>query len=382
VTSEYVKITGDKDILKTQISYLEATVLGDDELERYSIPAVSGKSATLFEHCVSAINRSLTAGIHGLPLMGSGDWNDGMNGVGIKGSGESVWLGWFLITVLKNFAPLCIEMEEPEREEEYREEMERITKAVEETAWDGKWYRRAYFDDGTPLGSIQNAECKIDSIAQSWAVLSGAGEKERARQAMSSLEDYLVVRTDGLIKLLTPPFDQGEMEPGYIQGYVPGVRENGGQYTHAAAWAIMAFAKLGDGDKACELFELINPINNTNDPREYLRYKGEPYIMSSDVYSVYPHSGRSGWTWYTGSAGWMYTAALEHILGFQKYGDTLVMDPCTPKNWPGYTIRYKYMDTTYNINVRNPKGLSKAREGTVIELVNDGKVHDVEVVMG
>ena len=382
VTSEYVRITGDKDILKTQLSYLEAAVLGDEEMERYSIPAVSGKSATLFEHCVSAIDKSLTKGIHGLPLMGSGDWNDGMNSVGIKGSGESVWLGWFLITVLKNFAPLCIEMEEPERAEEYGKEMERITKAVEETAWDGKWYRRAYFDDGTPLGSIQNAECKIDSIAQSWAVLSGAGEKERARQAMSSLEDYLVVRTDGLIKLLTPPFDQSEMEPGYIQGYVPGVRENGGQYTHAAAWAIMAFAKLGDGDKACELFELINPINNTNDPREYLRYKGEPYIMSSDVYSVYPHSGRSGWSWYTGSAGWMYTAALEHILGFQKYGDTLVMDPCIPKKWPGYAIRYKYIDTTYNINVRNPEGLNKAREGTVIKLVNDGKVHDIEVVMG
>jgi len=392
VTSEYVRITGDKEILKTQLSFLEATVLADDELERYSIPAVSGRSATLFEHCVSAIDKSLTEGIHGLPLMGSGDWNDGMNGVGIKGSGESVWLGWFLITVLMKFAPLCIEMEEPRRAEEYGIEIDRITKAVEETAWDGKWYRRAYFDDGTPLGSIQNAECKIDSITQSWAVLSGAGEKGRARQAMSSVEDYLVVRTDGLIKLLTPPFDKSEMEPGYIQGYVPGVRENGGQYTHAAAWVIIAFAKLGDGDKACELFELINPINNANDPREYLRYKGEPYVMSSDVYSVYPNSGRSGWTWYTGSAGWIYTAGLEHILGFQKNGDTLVMDPCIPKKWTGYTIRYKYIETTYNINVRNPDGINKGVksistggkviEGNSLKLVDDGKIHDIEVTMG
>jgi len=278
------------------------------------------------------------------------------------------------------------------RAEEYLETRKSILAAIDENAWDGNWYRRAYFDDGTPLGSAQNSECRIDSIAQTWAVISGGGNQERARIAMDSLADTLVQWEDGLIKLLTPPFNGGEAEPGYIKGYVPGVRENGGQYTHAAAWVIIAFAKLGDGDKAWELFRLINPVKHTSTPREYSRYKLEPYVMAADVYVVHPHIGRGGWSWYTGSAGWMYRAGLEYILGFQKNGDTLIMDPCIPQKWQEYAIQYKFMDTVYEIHVNNPHGLNKGVQsisldgevsvGNRIPLVNDGECHDVLVLMG
>ena len=283
-------------------------------------------------------------------------------------------------------------MGDDKRAEKYAEMRIKISEAIEKNAWDGNWYRRAYFDNGLSIGSVQNTDCKIDSIAQTWAVISGEGNPERAEQAMNSLEDYLVLREDGLIKLLTPPFDKGEMEPGYIKGYVPGVRENGGQYTHAAAWAIIAFAKLGDGDKAWELFELINPINHTSNHGDYSRYKVEPYVIAADVYAVYPHTGRGGWSWYTGSAGWMYRAGLEYILGFQKNGDTVIMDPCIPAKWRDYCITYKFLDTTYHIKVNNPQGLNKGVKeifmdgkisaGNRINLVNDGISHDIEVLMG
>ncbi|MGV8907260.1 MAG: GH36-type glycosyl hydrolase domain-containing protein, partial [Acetobacterium sp.] len=392
VTAEYIRISGDHHILQEEISFLEDQELAEFEDERYGMPRVSDKKASLYNHCIRAIEISLKFGEHGLPLMGSGDWNDGMNTVGNKGMGESVWLGWFLISNLDLFIPICREMDDHKLADKYTHTREKIRKAIEENGWDGNWYRRAYFDNGEPLGSAENSECKIDSIAQSWSVISGAGNPKRTLQAMNSLEEYLVCRKDGLIKLLTPPFDKGGLEPGYIKGYIPGVRENGGQYSHAAAWVVIAYAKLGDGDKAWELFELINPINHTKDLREYTRYMTEPYVISADVYSEYPHTGRGGWTWYTGAAGWMYRAGLEYILGFQKNGNTIIMNPCIPHKWKEYQISYNYLGSTYAIKVKNPEGISKgvksiALDGVitmtnVINLSNDGKNHEVEVVMG
>jgi len=392
VTAEYIRITGDKKILDEELSFLDEPILAENEDERYGSPDISNIKSSLYDHCVRAVNKTLKFGVHGLPLMGTGDWNDGMNTVGNKGFGESVWLGWFLVTVLEMMSQICSEMDDDKKAYEYSEIRVNVLNALEKFAWDGNWYRRAYFDNGTLLGSTQNIECKIDSIAQSWSVISGAGNPLRAELAMNSLDDFLVCREDGLIKLLTPPFDEGEIEPGYIKAYIPGVRENGGQYTHAAVWAIIAFAKLGDGDKAWELFELINPINLTNNFREYSKYKVEPYVMAADVYSEYPHTGRGGWSWYTGAAGWMYRTGLEFILGFQKNGETLIMDPCIPKKWKQYSIKYRYIDTNYVINVKNPQSINKGvkrisvdstvSSGNCINLVNDKATHEVEVIMG
>lgn len=392
VTMEYVHITGDKGILKSEIPYLETGLLEDGEQEKYEIPSISNKFATLFEHCIAAIEKGLKFGNHGLPLMGSGDWNDSMNTVGNKGSGESVWLGWFLISVLKKIIPACIEMGELELSKKYENIINQISESIERFAWDGNWYIRAYFDNGLPLGSVENSEGKIDSLAQTWAVISEAGDPKRVRQAMKSVENYLITREDGVIKLLDPPFDTSEMEPGYIKAYSPGIRENGGQYTHAAAWVIIAFAKIGDGNKAHELFQLINPINNSSTPRKTAVYKGEPYVMAGDVYAVPPHSGRAGWSWYTGSAGWMYKAGLESILGFKKSENRLIIDPCIPQKWSEYTIRYKYLDSIYNIKVKNPEGVNtgvkaiiegnETRDANYVLLVNDGEMHDIEVLMG
>jgi cellobiose phosphorylase len=324
-------------------------------------------------------------------LIGGGDWNDGMNTVGNKGKGESVWLGWFLISVLEMFEPLAIARGDILIGERYKEKKDELSRAVEHSAWDGHWYRRAYFDDGTPLGSSINKDCRIDSLAQSWAAISGAGEPARAKEALQSMEDYLVSREDGIIKLLTPPFDEAGVEPGYIKGYIPGVRENGGQYTHAAIWAIIAFAKMGDGDKAWELFELINPINHTENQREYFRYKLEPYVMAADVYSVYPHTGRGGWSWYTGASGWMYRAGMEYLLGFQKNGDTVILDPCIPARWKEYSISYRYHNTEYQIHVKNPDGRNKGVRKIAVDgktsacnkfhLVDDGAKHLIEAYM-
>ncbi|WP_373483707.1 GH36-type glycosyl hydrolase domain-containing protein [Acetobacterium sp.] len=392
VTAEYIRITGDWQILKEVVNFIEEPELGEFEDEKCGIPWKIETSASLYEHCLRALEISLKFGKHGLPLMGSGDWNDGMNTVGNKGRGESVWLGWFLIANLDLFIPICKEKGDLERAEKYQSVKVEIMAAIEKNAWDGSWYRRAYFDNGDVLGSAGNSECKIDSIAQSWSVISGAGESERSLTAMNSLEDYLVSREDGLIKLLTPPFDKSALEPGYIKGYIPGVRENGGQYTHAAAWAIIAFAKLGDGDKAWELFELINPINHTTNMRDYTRYKVEPYVFAADVYSTYPHTGRGGWTWYTGAAGWIYRAGLEYILGFQKNGEIIVMDPCIPERMKEYQISYHYLETDYQIKVKNPDGVHKGVKTisvdgiistrNIINLVNDKANHQVEVLMG
>ena len=392
VTSEYLKITEDYDILLQKTPFLEDEPLKDFEDEAYRIPKVSDTVATLYEHCIRAIDISLKFGERGIPLMGSGDWNDGMNTVGNKGKGESIWMGWFLYSILNSFVPICERMGEKDRAKKYASTAKKIAKAIEENGWDGNWYRRAYFDDGKPLGSMQNSECQIDSLAQTWAVISGAGNKERIISAMNAVENYLIKKDEGLIKLLTPPFDEGELEPGYIKSYVPGVRENGGQYTHAAAWVVMAYAKMGDGEKAVELFELLNPINHARTHIEYSKYKVEPYVMAADVYSVEPHTGRGGWTWYTGAAGWFYKVGFEHILGFKKRGKTLVIDPCIPKNWSGFDIKYKFKNTLYIIEVKNPdrinKGVKKVIvdnkeiEGNKISLVNDKNKHYIEVIMG
>ncbi|NSW91494.1 MAG: glycosyl transferase [Firmicutes bacterium] len=392
VTADYITCTGDWDLLNEEITYIEDRPLDEDESERYNIPRVSEVKDTVYKHCIKAIEKALKFGEHGIPLIGSGDWNDGMNTVGNKGKGESIWLGWFLCTVMKKFIPICEKMGDSEKVEEFRKIITQIIMAIEENAWDGSWYRRAYFDDGKPLGSTQNSECRIDSVAQSWAAISGFGDKNRTREALNAVENYLVDKEAGLIKLFTPPFDKGDLEPGYIKGYVPGVRENGGQYTHAAIWVILAFAKLGEGDKAYELFSMINPINHSRTQIEAARYKTEPYVLAADVYAIPPNTGRGGWTWYTGAAGWMYRVGIEHILGIKKQGETLVIDPCIPADWSGYSVRYKYGKSEYEIRIQNPyrlnKGVkqvtvdSRVIEGNVLCLKDDGNKHLVEVILG
>jgi cyclic beta-1,2-glucan synthetase len=396
VTAFYVNATGDYSVLEEELPFIEGPELKPDEVENYLQPETSTEKATVLEHCARAIDRSLSLGTHGLPLMGSGDWNDGMNRVGVGGKGESVWLGWFLCAVIDGFLPLCERFESApagfaDRVKRYRAHLEKLKKGLEQ-AWDGDWYRRAYFDDGTPLGSAQNDECRIDSIAQTWAVMSGVSDPYRAARAMAAVDEYLVRRGDGLITLFTPPFNKGKLDPGYIKGYVPGVRENGGQYTHAALWTVIAFAMLGDGDRAGELFGLLNPINHSSTRAGLHKYKVEPYVAMGDVYAVPPHTGRGGWTWYTGSAGWMYRAAIENILGFKLSGDRLRIDPCIPRGWRGFEIKYARGKTTYRIKVENPhllcRGVARVeldglmQENDLILLSDDGLPHEVRVVMG
>jgi len=391
VTSEYVEKTGDTSILDETVSFLEASLLNEDEDERYEEPRLSGISASLYEHCVRAVDISLNTGPHGLPLIGGGDWNDGMNTVGHKGAGESVWLAWFLLSILHRFIPICRLRNDYKRAELYRIKAEQLIENVEKEAWDGSWYKRAYFDDGTPLGSVRNSECMIDSISQSWSVISGAAKPSRAREAMAAVQKHLVDADEGIVKLLAPPFSDGELEPGYIKGYVPGVRENGGQYTHAAAWVVLAFTKLGMGDKASEIFHMLNPINHTRTGIEYARYKTEPYVIAADVYAVSPHTGRGGWTWYTGAAGWLYKVGLENIAGFIKKGERLYIDPCIPSSWKSFEISYRYGNAQFYIHIKNPDGVNYGvsliavdgnvcREGC-IDLSSPG-VHHVEVIMG
>jgi cyclic beta-1,2-glucan synthetase len=325
--------------------------------------------------------------------MGTGDWNDGMNRVGEHGKGESVWLGWFLHTILWEFAKIADIRGEHGRAEAWRLHVSALKAALERDGWDGDWYRRAYFDDGAPLGSAENQECKIDSIAQSWAVMSGAAERGRASRAMSAVEHKLVRCPEGLILLFTPPFDHTPQDPGYIKGYVPGIRENGGQYSHAATWTVIAFAALGNGDKACELFRMLNPITHASSRAAVQRYKVEPYVVAGDVYAEPPHVGRGGWTWYTGAAGWLYRAGLESILGIRLRGTVLAIDPCVPRNWPSYCINFQYHSTKYQIKVDNPSGVSRGvasitLDGRVlvdranIPLTDDGKVHQVQILLG
>ncbi|MGI8836691.1 MAG: GH36-type glycosyl hydrolase domain-containing protein [Pyrinomonadaceae bacterium] len=392
VTAFYLNVTGDLSVLDERVSFLEQPLLKPEEQEVYMQPEVSSESASVFEHCARALDRSLAVGKHGLPLMGSGDWNDGMNRVGHLGEGESVWVGWFLYTTLAAFAPYCDARSESKRGSQYREHLESLKQALAEHGWDGDWYRRAFFDDGTPLGSAQNDECRIDSIVQSWSVISGGAESYRAVRAMAAVEEYLIRRGDGLVILFTPPFDKSKLDPGYIKGYVPGVRENGGQYTHAALWTLIAFAMLGDGERAGELFSLLNPVNHSSTRAGLHKYKVEPYVAVGDVYAVPPHTGRGGWTWYTGSAGWMYRAGLESILGFKLQGTSLRIDPCVPRWWREFEITYRREKTTFRIKVENPLGISHGvasveLDGQLlsddeISLTDDAQTHNVRVVLG
>ncbi len=391
VASFYIAVTGDDSILTEVAPFLEQPLLQPGEHDRYMEPSISDEVADLYEHCARTIDRSLAVGSHGLPLMGGGDWNDGMNRVGQEGKGESVWLGWFLLTTISHFLPFVERRKQNERVGRYKQHLEDLKKALEENAWDGDWYRRAYFDDGTPLGSAQNEECRIDSIAQSWSVISGAADPYRMSRAMAAVEEYLIRRGDGLVILFTPPFDRGHLDPGYIKGYVPGVRENGGQYTHAAIWTLIAFSMLGDGERAGELFSLLNPINHSSTRAGLHKYKVEPYVAVGDVYAVPPHTGRGGWTWYTGSAGWMYRAGLESILGFQLTGDRLKIDPCVPRWWREFEITYRRGKATYHIKVENPLGLSRGVSEVIVDgqvqaehqiLLADEHAHQVRVVMG
>ncbi|MHB8750294.1 MAG: GH36-type glycosyl hydrolase domain-containing protein [Aggregatilineales bacterium] len=392
VVAHYVELTGDSAILNEKIPFLQGDALKAGEDERYALYKATDATYTLYEHCVRAIKRGSTRGVHGLPLMGTGDWNDGMNRVGIQGRGESIWVGWFLYSVLMRFSPLCKLMEDSAQADNYCQQAQQLKAALETDGWDGRWYRRAYFDDGIPLGAAENRECKIDSIAQSWSVLSGAGTPEHQEQAMVAVIERLVRPADQAVLLLTPPFDNSAHNPGYIQGYPPGIRENGGQYTHGAVWAVWAFAQLGHGDRAGDLFNLLNPISHSDTSEKVERYGVEPYVIVADVYSVSPHVGQGGWTWYTGSASWMYRLGIEAILGLQRKGDTLQLDPCIPANWPGYDVTYRDGETLYTIHVQNPHGVQRGVLQTTVDgqvipdgqipLVKDGQKHEVHLQLG
>jgi len=392
--SRYLTATGDTALLAEAVGFLEGRAVNAEDDSYYDLPGHSADQASVYQHCVRAIRHGLRFGAHGLPLIGSGDWNDGMNRVGVGGQGESVWLGFFLCEVLGQFAPVAAAHGDEEFAQLCRSERQQLRQRIEENAWDGKWYRRAYFDDGSVLGSAGNDECRIDSIAQSWSVLSaGRGEfdRERSQQAMAAVSEQLVRRDARLVALLDPPFDHGALDPGYIRGYLPGVRENGGQYTHAAIWATMAFAALGQTERAWELMEMINPVNHALSAAAVATYKVEPYVVAADVYALAPHTGRGGWSWYTGSAGWMYRLITESLLGLQREADTLRFSPCLPAHWPSFEIDYRYRETSYHIVVTQAAGDAgvsrltldgSVQAGTVLLLVDDQLAHRVEVLVG
>ncbi|MDP3512256.1 MAG: cyclic beta 1-2 glucan synthetase, partial [Sulfuritalea sp.] len=403
----YVTGIGDTGVLDVDAGFLEGRAVNAEDDSYYDLPGRSSETASLYQHCVRAIRHGLRFGSHGLPLIGSGDWNEGMNLVGIQGKGESVWLGFFLCEVLRQFAPVALAHGDAGFAELCREEGARLRRDIEQHAWDGDWYRRAYFDDGTPLGTAGNTECRIDSISQSWSVLSAAGAaggregvgNARSHLAMQAVDEHLVRRDAGLVQLLDPPFDNNSaMDPGYIRGYVPGVRENGGQYTHAAIWAAMAFSALGERERAWELMRMINPVNHALSAEAAAVYKVEPYVAAADVYAVGPHVGRGGWSWYTGSAGWMYRLMLESLLGLSLVGDRLHLAPCLPADWQAFKIHYRYRETVYHIAVAQTRAGDEGSDGgrsgvtsvlvdgveradKTIPLVDDRRDHEVAVTV-
>ena len=389
VTCRYVSCVADTGVLDEKVSLLESRLVKPEEESYYDLPNHAEESVTLYQHCVRAVERGLRFGEHGLPLMGCGDWNDGMNRVGNLGRGESVWLAFFLYDVLTQFAGLARSRNDVPFAERCATEARQLRQNIERHAWDGSWYLRAFFDNGEPLGSQSNAECQIDSLPQSWAVLSGAGEPSRSQRAMRSVYQRLVRPSEGLIQLFDPPFDASALNPGYVKGYIPGVRENGGQYTHGAVWAAMAFARMGEGERAWELFSILNPVHHGDTPQHMDTYKVEPYVVAADVYAVAPHTGRGGWTWYTGSAGWMYRLLIENLMGANLEGDRLRLAPLLPPAWPAFKIHYRYRQTVYHIAVgRLPADASSeallrldGREltGTVVPLRDDRQEHVVEL---
>jgi cyclic beta-1,2-glucan synthetase len=395
VTAHYVSLTGDRAILDVQVPFIEGPPLPRERHDAFFEPAISENTATLFEHCRLGLEGALYMGEHGLPLIGTGDWNDGMNRVGEHGRGESVWLGWFLHATLNAFAPIAQSRGELALATAWLGHATRLRAALEQHAWDGEWYRRGFFDDGTPLGSASNDECQIDAIAQSWSVISGAANPARAERAMDALDAQLLQRDPPLAVLFTPPFEKSMQEPGYVKAYPRGIRENGGQYTHAAVWTSIAFAMQGKADRALEVFNMLNPIRRSMTRADVQRYKVEPYVVAADVYSEAPHAGRGGWTWYTGSAGWLYRAGLEWILGFRLRENRLTLSPCVPSSWPGFTLRYRHRGphhiTPYEIIVDkqpDPRarpqlvidGVVQTAGQSAVDLHDDGAAHSVHVM--
>ena len=392
-SAHHVEVTGDASVLDEPVPFLSGRALAAEEHEAFFRPETARETGTLFEHCARGLDDSLATGVHGLPLIGTGDWNDGMNRVGEHGAGESVWLGWFLCATLKAFAPLARSRGETARASKWLSHAAALRSAIERNGWDGDWYRRGYFDDGSPLGSSASEECRIDSIAQSWGVISGAADPARARHAMAAMETHLVRAEDRLALLLAPPFDRTPLDPGYIRGYPPGIRENGGQYTHAVTWSIFAFASLGQGEKAAALFGMANPIKRSGTRADVQRYKVEPYAVAADVYSTAPHEGRGGWTWYTGAAGWLYRAGIEAILGVRQQGEFLFLAPCIPSEWPGFEVDFRFRSARYEIVVMNHAGAghrvshaeldgeSVSLRPVRIPLVDDGRTHQVRVTL-
>ncbi len=389
VASVYILYTGDTDILDVPVQFLEGRLLNQNEESYFDLPILSATSTSLYDHCVRAIKHGFQYGAHGLPLIGTGDWNDGFDKVGNEGKGESVWMGFFLYEILIRFAKIAQSNQDTLFADECNKQAEQLKVNIDKNAWDGEWYKRAWFDNGTPLGSNQNEECKIDSIAQSWSVLSGAGEPARVNTAMESAYKNLVRKDTGIIQLFEPPFDKSALNPGYIKGYVPGVRENGGQYTHAAVWLIMAFARLGDNKRVWELLNMINPVNHGKTPEEIAIYKVEPYVLAADVYAREPHAGRGGWTWYTGSAGWMYRLITESFLGLQLERGKLKFIPCVPEEWESFKVHYRYKDTVYHIEVTQKNGHGEIsvtvddveQEDRMVTLSDDGIERDVQIVI-
>ena len=391
MTEEYIDVTGDIGILDIETSYCQGEVLEEHEEERYDLYKESAICETIYEHCIKAIEKSLNFGEHGIPKIGTGDWNDGFSTVGNKGKGESVWLGFFQYTVINRFLPFIRQKGDVDRETRYEKILQDLKVSLNTKCWDGRWFRRAYMDDGNILGSIENEECRIDSIAQSWSVISNAGAEDKKIISMESLENHLVDKENGIIKLLDPPFIDGKLNPGYIKSYLPGVRENGGQYTHSSLWVIIAEAILGFGDKAGEFYRMINPIEHARTKDAANKYKVEPYVIAADIYGTSNLAGRGGWTWYTGSSSWFYKAGIEYILGLKIQNNVLKIEPCIPKEWKEFSSRYKFGRSIYNIKVKNLGGKNYGVncvklngvevENKAIKLVDDGSINEVEVEM-